>query len=68
MIVFHLLHLFCDADVIAFLESHDFTSALLCFLDLLPGLHLLLLEEGDTVSQELGISLDAMKEQSVFTI
>ena len=50
LVVFHLLHLFCDADVVAFLKSHDFTSALLCFLDLLPGLHLLLLQEGDTVS------------------
>jgi len=51
LIVFHLLHLFCDADVIAFLKPHDFTSTLFRFLNLLPGLHLLLLEEGDTVSQ-----------------
>lgn len=60
IVIFHLLHLFCDADVIAFLKPHDFAGALLRFLDLLPGLHLLLLEECDTVSQELGISLDVL--------
>ena len=67
LVVFHLLHLFLDAVVVAFFKPHDFASTLFCLFNLLPGLHFFLFEKGDTVSQELCISLDAMKEQSAFT-
>lgn len=60
LLVLHFLHLFCDAHIVAFLESHDFTSALLGLLDLLPSLHLLLLEKSDAVGKELCISLDIL--------
>lgn len=60
LFVLHLLHLFMDAYVVAFLQSHDFASAFLCLLDLFPGLHLFLLEQGDTVGKELRISLNVL--------
>ena len=67
LIVLHLLHLFLNFLVVALLQSHDFSSTLLCLLDLLPCLHLFLLEKRNTVGQELRIPLDTMKEQSAFT-
>jgi hypothetical protein len=41
------------------LESKDFIGALLGVVDLLPSLHLLLLEERDTVCEQLSVALDA---------
>jgi hypothetical protein len=45
---------------VALLEAHDLAGALLGLLDLLPGAHLFLLEEGDAVGKQLGIALDAI--------
>ena len=47
-----------DAVLIAFLERKDLISALLRVIDLLPSLLLFLLEQGDAVRQQLGVSLD----------
>ena len=38
----------------------DIFGALLGILDLLPGLHLLLLEEGDTVGEKLRIVIESI--------
>jgi hypothetical protein len=48
-----------DAVLVALLESKDFIGALLGVVDLLPSLHLLLLEERDTVCEQLSVALDA---------
>ena len=51
-----------DAIFVAFLEREDLISALLGIVDLLPCLLLFLLEKGDTIGQQLGVSLDATEE------
>lgn len=48
-----------DAFFVAFLESKDLVGAFLGVVDLLPCFHLFLLEQRDTVSQQLGVSLNA---------
>jgi len=58
-----VLNFLGDALVIALLEPHHVGSALLCFLDLLPGTHLLLLEEGDTVGQHVCVLLHTAHTQ-----
>ena len=50
-----VLDLLGDALVVALLEAHDVGRALLGLLDLLPGAHFLLLEEGDAVRQHVGV-------------
>lgn len=66
----HLLCLYVDLEMhdllvhlilIAFLECLDLASALLSFLDLLPGLHFLLFEQSNTIGKQLSISLDSTK-------
>ena len=47
-----------DLDLVLLLQRHDLIRTLLRLLDLLPGAHLLLLEEGDAVGKELRVSLD----------
>ena len=59
--ILHLLHLFLNTLVVSLLESGDFLGSLFSFFDLLPGLHFLLLQEGDSVGKELGVSLDTGK-------
>ena len=54
-----------DSLFIALLKSQDLTSSLLGVVDLLPRLHLLLLQKGDTVGKELSISLDTSTKESV---
>ena len=41
--------------------DRDIISALLGILDLFPGLHLLLLEEGDTVGEKLRIVIESIR-------
>jgi hypothetical protein len=48
--------------LIALLQRQDLVCALLCVIDLLPGLLLFLLEKGDTVSQQLGVPLDTANQ------
>lgn len=47
-----------DLDLVLLLQRHDLVRTLLRLLDLLPGAHLLLLEQGDAVREELRVSLD----------
>jgi hypothetical protein len=47
-----------DLVFVSLLQVLDLARALLCLLDLLPSLHLLLLEESDTVGEQLCITLD----------
>jgi len=42
----------------------DIVGTLLGILNLLPGLHLLLLEEGDTVGEKLSIVIESIEELS----
>ena len=61
----HLIHakqiqLLLDLHLILLLESHDLTRSLLSLLDLLPCLHLFLLQQGDSVRQQLSVSLNAI--------
>ena len=67
LFVLHFFHLFLDAFVIALLQSHDFTGTFLSLFNLLPSLHLFLLEKSNTVGQELCIPLDTKKEMGAFT-
>ena len=48
-----------DALLVPLLQARDVARALLGLLDLLPRLHLLLLEKGDSVGKQLSVSLDA---------
>ena len=54
-----------DSLLVTLLKGQDLTSSLLCVIDLLPRLHLLLLEKGDTVGQELSISLNTNTPQQL---
>jgi len=56
-----LLHLLLDLDLILLLESQHLGCSLLGFLDLLPGTHLLLLEKGNAICEELGITLNTLQ-------
>ena len=67
LFILHFLHFFLDALVVTLLKSHDFSGAFFSLLDLLPGLHLFLLEQSNTVGQKLCISLDTKKEMGAFT-
>jgi len=54
LLMFELIHLHAidfalHFFVVALLKTHNFSSTLLCFFNLLPGAHLLLLQKGDTV-------------------
>lgn len=49
---------FLYAIFIALLKSQDLIRTLLRIVNLLPSLLLLLLEESDTVGQQLGVPLD----------
>ena len=49
-----------DAVLVALLESKDFIGALLGVVDLLPSLHLLLLEERNSIREQLRVLLDAI--------
>lgn len=55
-----LFHLLMDLVLILLLQRDDLSGSFLSLLNLLPGTHLLLLEEGDSVGQQLGVSLDAI--------
>ena len=54
-----------DSLLVTLLKGQDLTSSLLRVVDLLPRLHLLLLQEGDTVGQELSISLNTNTPQQL---
>ena len=60
-VILHLLHLLLYALIVALLELHNFLGTLPRLLDLLPRLHLFLLEEGDTVGEQLGVPLHAIE-------
>ena len=47
-----------DLLLISLLQSSNVIGSLLGLLDLLPSLHLLLLEQGDSIGQQLRITLD----------
>ena len=49
-----------DAVLIAFLESQDLVGSLLGVVNLLPSLLFFLLEEGNTIGQQLRIPLDTV--------
>jgi hypothetical protein len=51
IVVLHFLNLGTNSLFVFLLETHDFGGLLLGLLDLLPGFHLFLLEQGDTVSE-----------------
>jgi hypothetical protein len=55
-----LLHLLLDLDLVLLLQSEDLVCALFCLFNLLPRAHLFLLQEGDTVREQLGVTFDAM--------
>ena len=51
---------------ISILEPDDIACSALGLFDFLPGFHFLLLEEGNPVGQELGVSLDtAIKTENI---
>ena len=54
----YLLHLL----LIPFLQPSDVIRSLLSLLNLLPCLHFLLLQQSDTIGQQLGISLNAINK------
>ena len=58
-----LIHLLLDLDLVLLLESKDFGGTFLGLLNLFPSTHFFLLKEGDTVSEELRISLNAIYEK-----
>ena len=47
------------------LQAGDVVGALLGLLDLLPRLHLLLLEKGDSVGKQLSVSLDTTLQENI---
>ena len=49
-----------DFLLVTFLERGDVGCTLLGFLDLLPRLHLLLLEQGNSVGEQLSVSLNTI--------
>ena len=51
---------FLDPLLVSLLETSDIVSPLLGFFDLFPSLHLLLLQKGNSVCEQLGISLDTI--------
>jgi len=51
IIILHLFYFASDSLFVLLLETHDLGGLFLSLLDLLPSLHLLLLEQGNTVSQ-----------------
>ena len=51
LVVLHLVNLGANSLFVLLLETHDLGGLLLGLLDLFPGLHLFLLEQGDTVSE-----------------
>lgn len=53
-----VLDLLGHAFVVALLETHDVGSSLLCLLNLLPGAHLLLFEQGNTVGKHVRVLLN----------
>lgn len=53
-----LLHLLLDLDLILLLESEHLGGPFLGLLNFLPGAHLLLLQQGDAVREQLGIALN----------
>lgn len=58
--VLHFLHLLLYALIISLLELHYLLGTLPRLLNLLPRLHLFLLEEGDTVGEKLGVPLHVL--------
>ena len=54
-----------DAIFVALLQRQNLICALLSIVDLLPRLLLFLLEQGNTIGQQLGVSLDTVKGQLV---
>ena len=58
-VVLHLLHLLLYALIVSLFELHNLLGTLPRLFNLLPRLHLFLLEEGDTISEKLGVPLHA---------
>ena len=58
-----LLHLLLNLNLVLLLESENLCSTFLCFFDLFPCTHFFLLKEGDTVGEELRISLNAIYQK-----
>ena len=56
-----------DFVLVSLLESGDISGTLLGLLNLLPRLHLLLLEESNSVGQQLSISLNVLSPLLNFT-
>jgi len=52
-----------DLLFVTLFERRDIAGTLLGLLDLLPGLHLLLLEQSNSVGEQLGISLDTIAKE-----
>ena len=61
LIVLHLLHLLLDFFIVALLEFHDLRGALASLLNLFTRLLLFLLKQGDSIGEELGVTLDTIK-------
>ena len=57
LVVLHLLHFLGHLLVVPLLKLEDLLGTFARLLNLLPRLDLLLLEEGDTVGEQLGIAL-----------
>jgi hypothetical protein len=60
LIDLHPLNFLLDSLGVALFQTRYLSRAFLGLLDFLPGSHLFLLEEGNTVGKELGVALNAI--------
>ena len=60
ILVLIIVDLLLDAVLVALLQREDLVRSLLSVIDLFPCLLLFLLQQGDTIGQQLGISLNTI--------
>ena len=67
ILILHLIviNFLLDSVFVSLLQSEDLICTLLSIVNFLPCLILLLLKQGDTIGQELGITLNATVHESV---
>jgi len=63
LVILHFIHLLGHSLVVALLELQNLVGTFASFLNLLPRLDLLLLEESDTICQQLSITLHTVNIQ-----
>jgi len=54
-----------NAVLVTLLQRQDLIRSLLCVVNLLPGLLLFLLKKGDTICEQLGISLNTKRRRQI---